>query len=376
MSKRAKSKSTTLAQVCAALEKIAPLALAQVWDNVGLLAGDESAAVRRVLLCIDLTAAVVDEALARKVDLVMAYHPPLFRPITRLHGHGRRTDAHVFRCIAGGVAIYSMHTALDAADGGTNDVLAERCGVAETSPIEYTTTGPPKCKVVVFVPAESADTVAAAMFDAGAGHIGDYERCSYRLAGEGTFRGSESTNPTVGTAGQFERVAELRIESVVPKRSVPAVVEALRRAHPYEEPAFDVYPLEPDPVRGIGRVGKLTRPTTLSALAKKLKRTLEAPCTQIVGDPATPITRAIVCVGSAGSLPFRLPLTAGDVIITGEIRHHDALTIARHPCTAIALSHWASERPALEALTGRISDLQPALDVALSEADCDPFGQT
>ncbi|MCH7814232.1 MAG: Nif3-like dinuclear metal center hexameric protein, partial [Planctomycetes bacterium] len=136
------------------------MALAQEWDNVGLIAGDTDAAVRRVLLCIDLTAAVVDEALARKVDLVMAYHPPLFQPITRLLSHGRDTDAHVFRCIAGGVAIYSMHTALDAADGGTNDVLAQRCGIAETSPIEYTAISPAACKVVVFVPAESAQCLA------------------------------------------------------------------------------------------------------------------------------------------------------------------------------------------------------------------------
>ncbi|MHC4091360.1 MAG: Nif3-like dinuclear metal center hexameric protein [Planctomycetota bacterium] len=376
MSKRASGrKGVPLAEVCQALDKIAPLRLAQEWDNVGLLAGDANAQVERVLLSIDLTGPVVEEALRRKVDLVMAYHPPIFRPITRLHGHGSGTDAHVFRCIAAGVAIYSMHTALDAADGGTNDVLAGLCGIKQTRPIEYAAAGAPQCKIVVFVPADAADQVAAAMFEAGAGHIGDYEMCSYRLAGEGTFRGSEATHPTIGQAGQFERVAELRIESITPKPAVPAVVEAIRRAHPYEEPAFDVYPLEAEPVRGIGRYGDLLKPTTLGALARKLKRATAADCTQIVGDPDKQVTRAIVCVGAAGSLPFKLALTESDVIVTGEIRHHDALTINRHGAAAIALGHWASERPVLEPFAERLASLAPSLDVQRSTADRAPFGR-
>ena len=362
-----------LGQVCRALETIAPLRLAQDWDNVGLLAGDENAPVRRVLLCIDLTAPVVDEAISRKVDLVMAYHPPIFRPISRLHGHGQDTGAHVFRCIAAGTAIYSTHTALDAAEGGTNDVLAGLCGITKTLPLEYAQAGPPQCKVVVFVPPESADRVAEAMFEAGAGHIGDYRMCSYRLAGEGTFCGSKSTRPTIGQADQFERVAELRIESITPKQAVPAVVEAVRQAHPYEEPAWDVYPLEAEPVRGIGRYGHLPKPTTLAALARKLKRATSAACTQIVGDPGQQATRAVVCVGAAGSLPFKLPLNDTDVIVTGEIRHHDALTIHRHGAAAIALGHWASERPALGPFAQRLVSLVPSLDVQVSDSDRDPF---
>ena len=361
-----------LADVCRALEETASLRLAQDWDNVGLLAGDENATVKRVLLCIDLTEPVVEEAIARKADLVMAYHPPIFRPISRLHGHSRETDAHVFRCVAAGIAIYSTHTALDAAQGGTNDVLAGLCGVKLTHPLEYGPADPPRCKVVVFVPPDSADKVAEAMFAAGAGHIGDYEMCSYRLAGEGTFRGAESTKPTIGRAGQFERVAELRIESITPKHAVPGVVEAIRRAHPYEEPAFDVYPLDAEPIGGIGRYGNLPKPTTLGALARRLKRVTSAGCAQIVGEPTRRVTRAVVCVGAAGSLPFKLPVGEGDVIVTGEIRHHDALTINRHGAGAIALGHWASERPALGPFAERLVSLVPSLEVQVSSADHDP----
>jgi len=364
-----------LSEVCAALGRIAPLSLAQEWDNVGLLAGDLRATIRRVLLCIDLTAAVVDEAVAGKVDLVMAYHPPIFRPVSRLHGHGRGTDAHVFRCLAAGIGVYSVHTALDAADGGTNDVLAGLCGIEAAGPVESTESGPGDFKVVVFVPQETADKVAGAMFEAGAGHIGDYEMCSYRVAGVGTFRGSDSTQPAIGQAGRFERVREVRIESVTPRAALPAVVAAIRRAHPYEEPSFDVYELSPGPVPGAGRYGMLPKPTTLAALARRLRKLTGSPCVQIVGTADHPVARAIVCVGAAGSLPFKLPPTEQDVIVTGEIRHHDALTLQRYGATAIALGHWSSERPALAALARRLGTLLPEVRVAVSEADREPFGR-
>jgi len=362
-----------MSEVCAVLERIAPLRLAQSWDNVGLLAGDHRAAVRRVLLCIDLTHAVVQEAVARRVELVVAYHPPIFRPITRMLGHSGGTDAHVFRCVAAGIAVYSPHTALDAAEGGTNDVLAGLCGARETQPIEYESGGSPQCKVVVFVPQEAADRVAAAMFEAGAGHIGDYERCSFRLAGEGTFCGSESTNPTIGQAGRFERVAELRIECVAPQAALPAVVRAIRGSHPYEEPAFDIYLLTAEPVGGIGRVGQLPRPTTLGALAKRLRRAAPATCVQLVGEAARSVRRVVVCVGAAGSLPFKLPLRPDDAIVTGEIRHHDGLTIQRLGCTAIALGHWASERPVLAALAARLAQALPQIKAEVADHDRDPF---
>jgi len=156
-------------------------------------------------------------------------------------------------------------------------------------------------------------------------------------------------------------------------RSLPAVVSAMIEAHSYEEPAFDIYPLRPKPVRGIGRVGMLPAPIALSTLARKLKRATHATCVQFVGEAEHAVDRAIIVVGAAGSLPFRLMLTPHDVIVTGEIRHHDALTILRVGCTAIALGHWASERPTLPVLAKRIPDLLPTVTVKVSDADGDPF---
>jgi len=375
MSKRDSSDSSvTVDDFCSAMERIAPTSLAQDWDNVGLLAGDYGARVRRVLLTIDLTEAVVDAAIGRRIDLVLAYHPPIFKPISALRVPSTGTDAAVHRCIRNGTAIYATHTALDAADGGTNDVLAALCGVRNAEPFEYMDDPSRKeFKLVVFVPPAEVDGVADAMFAAGAGHIGNYSRCSFRLEGKGSFFGGECTHPTIGERGRTEYVDEHRLETVVSAGALPAVIRAMTGAHSYEEPAFDIYPLKARPVRGTGRWGRLAKPTTLGRLARKLKRVTHATSVQMVGRADREIARAAVLAGAAGSMPFRLPLTSEDVIVTGEIRHHDALTIERLGCAAIALGHWASERPALAPLARRIESELTTVSVTVSEADRDPF---
>jgi len=360
------------------MEGIAPTALAQDWDNVGLLAGGPAAPVRRVLLCIDLAPAVVAEAVKKRANLVLAYHPPIFKPIKSLRADSRGTDAVVFECIRRGIAIYSTHTALDAADGGTNDVLASLCGIEQTEPLEYVDdpsgiSDGPKFKLAVFVPAGEVERVAEAMFEAGAGRIGDYTKCAFRTAGHGSFFGSESTKPTLGRKGRLEFVDEVRLETIVPGRVLPDVIRAMLRTHSYEEPAFDIYPLKTPPARGIGRVGNLPRPVTLGSLAGKLKRATGAACVQLVGPRGRKVERAAIVAGSAGDLPFRVKLSAADVIVTGEIRHHDALTIQRSGAAAIALGHWASEKPVLRVLAQRLVALLPSVRVGESRVDADPL---
>jgi dinuclear metal center YbgI/SA1388 family protein len=376
MSKRsARKSSAAVADFGSAMESIAPIALAQSWDNVGLLAGDATAPLRRVLLAIDLTRAVLEEAVRFRADLLLAYHPPIFKPISSLRTPGDGMDALVFDCIRNGIAIYSTHTALDAAEGGTNDALASLCGLTRTEPLEYVDKpGASECKLVTFVPEEYADKVAVSMFAAGAGSIGDYDCCSFRAQGMGTFFGRESTNPAVGKKGRLESVPEIRLETIVPTQRLPDVVAALRDTHPYEEPAFDIYPLQPSPVRGIGRTGTLDKPTTLASLARKLHIATHAANVQLVGEPKQRVERVIVVAGAAGSLPFRIPLSPSDAIITGEIRHHDALAIRRIGCSAVALGHWASERPVLTPLAARLGRLFPGLTVRVSRTDLDPFG--
>lgn len=363
-----------LSEICRTLAEFAPLELAQPWDNVGLIAGQRGAECSQVLLTIDLTAAVLDEAIAKGCDLIVAYHPPIFKPISRLDGDGAGMEGLLWRAIRHGIAIYSPHTALDAAQGGTNDVLADLCGAGEREPFEFVAGGGEQAKVVVFVPPDAVEEVALAMSRAGAGVIGEYERCSFRLRGTGTFLGRQTTNPTVGEAGRFEHVEEIRLEMVAPKGALPAVIEAIGQTHPYEEPAYDIYPLTPPPRWGIGRRARLETPLPLRALVERLVAHTPTTAPRIVGDREATIERVAVLVGAAGSIPLGLDLEASDCVVTGEIRHHDALSLLRHGTNAIALGHWASERPTLPHLAGRLTHRHPGLPVVVSEADRDPFG--
>lgn len=384
---RSKATSTvTVGAIAAALDTIAPPSMAQSWDNVGLLVGDRSATCSRIILCIDLTPAVLDEAISSrrsarggkntspKCQLIVAYHPPIFRPVKRLLADSDETDAIVHRAVAAGIAVYSPHTALDAAPGGTNDVLAGLCDLSEIEPFEYTSTESGQCKIVTFVPAKHVDAVSFAMAAAGAGRIGAYELCSYRLHGEGTFFGTESTNPRIGRRGRLERVPEIRVEMVAPRGRLPEIINALLAVHPYEEPAYDIYPLEATPSFGIGRAGTLPPRTTLGKLADALARKTASRVTTIVGKPATRIRRAAVCVGAAGLLPLEKARSVDcDVIITGEMRHHDALKLLRMGKTAITLGHFESERPMLPVLAARLRDHLPGIHVSVSRKDVPPF---
>jgi hypothetical protein len=283
-------------------------------------------------------------------------------------------EAVVYKAVSSGVAVYTAHTALDAACGGTNDVLAGLCGLSDTQPFEFVAAGTGNCKVATFVPELQLEKVATAMFAAGAGRIGDYEQCSYRLAGEGTFFGTENTKPQVGKKGRLEKVAEVRLEMVAPQERLPEIVAALRASHPYEEPAYDLYPLLGEPTAGIGRVGTLGPRTTLRGLFDRLVRATGSKIATFVGAPRTPVRLAAVCAGAAGRLPIEKHRSAGaDVIVTGEIRHHDALSILRAGKTAIALGHWESERPVLKPLANRLVAVLPGLKTGISRRDVPPF---
>ncbi len=372
--KTATRKKATVNDLCQAMDNIAPPGLAQSWDNVGLILGDPHNQLKRVLLCIDLTTPVLKEAVRLRVGAILAYHPPIFKPLSRLVAGSADMASLVWECARSHIAIYATHTALDAAEGGANDVLAAMCGLKVSEPLEYMDQpGHSQCKVVTFVPAGAVQLVANAVFAAGAGHIGDYSHCSFRTPGQGSFFGHESTTPSVGKRGRDETVNETRLEFVTPQHKLPRVITAMLQSHPYEEPAFDIYPLQPTPVKGIGRVGTLPQPTTLGKLASKLKRIVSANCVQIVGNTSQPVKRIIVVVGAAGSLPFKTTLGKRDAVITGEIRHHDALAFDRIGCGAIALNHWTSERPILAPLAKQLAKAIPDVSFRISNADCEPF---
>ena len=356
--------------VCGVLSGIAPPALAAEWDNVGLLVGREAAPVRSLVLTIDLTEAVLREAVGARAEMVMAYHPPIFKPILRLTAS---SSPVAYAAARSGLALYSMHTALDAAEGGTNDALAGAMGMVDLRPLTESK-GPGECKIVVFVPAGGLSAVAAAAFAAGAGRIGNYSECSFRTGGAGTFRGGAGSRPAVGRAGRREEVQELRLELVAPRAAVAEVVRAIRKVHRYETPAIDVYPLEglPGP-SGMGRIGSLRPAVSFQTLLRRVRRLSPSGRVLVAGPRPGRVRTVACCAGSCGDA-FRSAVSAGaQVYVTGEMRHHDALAAASAGLTVVCVGHSNSERPVLLPLAARIRRELPGLKVLISRQDRDPF---
>jgi dinuclear metal center YbgI/SA1388 family protein len=362
----------TVAAVVDFLKQFAPPQLAADWDNVGLLLGDADAAVRRVMTCLTVTPEVAAEAVESGVQLIITHHPVLFRAVKRLTTatpEGRMLLA----LIRGGVAVYSPHTAFDNTAGGINDLLARRLGLTEVRPLRRGE-GTRQCKLVVFVPDKDLTRVSDALFAAGAGQIGQYSECSFRLAGTGTFFGSDATNPTVGQKGRREEVSEWRLEAVCPESAVEQAVAAMRRAHSYEEPAYDVYPLRPGPSpAGEGRLGRLPQALPLAELAKAVQTALGAKLVQTVGDLARPVGRLAIVCGAGGEF-FADALRAGaDAFLTGELRFHDYLAAQAQGLALVLPGHYATERGGVEELAGVLRGKWADLEVWASRRERDPI---
>ncbi|QJW98152.1 Nif3-like dinuclear metal center hexameric protein [Frigoriglobus tundricola] len=361
----------TVAEFAAYLERFAPCATAAEWDNVGLLLGDPAADVTRVLTCLTLTPDVSAEAVREGANLIVTHHPVLFRGAKKLTA--TTSDGQtVLPLLRAGIAVYSPHTAFDNCPGGINDGLCRRLGLANVSPLRPRDARK-QCKLVVFVPESDLQTVSDALFAAGAGVIGQYNECSFRLAGTGTFYGTDSTNPTVGQKGRREDVSEWRLEVVVPESLVSTAVRAVRATHSYEEPAFDVYPLKPGTSGGDGRFGELAQPTPLGELARHLKGALSAAGVQVVGDLARPVRTVAVACGAAGEFLGDAIKRKCDAFLTGEVRFHDALTARGANVALILPGHYATERPAVEDLAAQLATDFSGVTAWASRDERDPL---
>jgi dinuclear metal center YbgI/SA1388 family protein len=371
--RRGRAAQPTVAEVYAALDQFAPFARAQDWDNVGLLAGRPEWPARRVLLALDLTDAVAREALRKQVDALVVYHPPIFNGIHSITPHAQCPTTLLPDLLAARIAILATHTAFDVAVGGTNDLLLDLFAPASRRPLETDAHKSDHFKLVVFVPAAEVDKLRSALSTAGAGVIGHYRECSFALAGRGTFRGDETTHPAIGRRRAFERVEEVRLEMVVPRGSVGQVVRALCATHSYEEPAFDLYPLWEVAERGragMGRVGELEKPQRGTVLARILSRHVDLSVATCVGDLRRGFRSVTVAAGAFGSRRFRDP---DSLVVTGELRHHEALELLRCGVAAICLGHYASEHLVLEALRRKLSALGKRLSTTIARSDRSPF---
>ncbi len=362
----------TVEQLVAWLGRIAPLSLAESWDNVGLLMGDPSAEVSKVMTTLTVTPTTATEAIEEGAGLIVSHHPILFKPTQSLRSD-RIGTGPIWALARAGIAVYSPHTAFDNAEGGINDLIADRLGLDDRRPLRM---APARLdedsKVVVFVPEGDRDAVLNAIFALGAGRIGNYRECSFALNGYGTFFGEDATNPTVGQSGRRETAPEQRVEVVCPTSKVPMVLEAIRSHHSYEEPAIDVYPLrstrrEP----GIGRVGQLSAPTTLGELARRVGRLLEAPGTRFVGAADRTVQSIAVVCGAGGDFLEDASRSA-DTLITGEARYHTCVEAEARQVGLVLAGHHATERTGVEDLARRIDEAFDDLNCWASRSEGDP----
>jgi len=375
-----------VADVVDVLEAAYPPALAQDWDAVGLVCGDPDERVESVLFAVDAVPETAQEAVEAGAQLLVTHHPLLLRGV---HGVGADTPkgALLHRLIRAGTALFTAHTNADMADPGVSDALAAALGLdvqralvqAPSSPLD---------KIITFVPTGPAISVVHdALAEAGAGRIGDYSHCSFATAGTGQFRPLVGANPTIGAVGRLERVAETKLEMVLPRSRRAAVVAALRVAHPYEEPAFDVLELADIPSScGLGRVGTLSEPEPLAAFTERVAAALPTTSwgVRAAGDRARPVLTVGVC-GGAGDSALDAATAAGvDAYVTADLRHHPAVehllagTLPGHPTPALVdVAHWASEWPWCEQAADVVRrELGGSVSVHVSRRRTDPWTVT
>ncbi len=338
--------SARLADVIDVLDGAYPPRLAQDWDSVGLVCGDPSETVETVTVAVDATPAVVAEVGER--GLLLAHHPLLLRGVDTVAASTAK-GALVHQMIRTGRALFTAHTNADAATPGVSDALAEALGLAVEEVLAPISGGAGLDKWVVFVPADAADAVRNAMFGAGAGHIGDYTRCSWSVPGTGQFHPQEGASPAIGSVGKVERVAEDRVEVIAPARVRGHVLAALRSAHPYEEPAFDIFALAPVPSdAGLGRICSLPRPEPLSAFVTRVHDALPGTSwgVRASGDSESAVSRVAVCGGAGDSLLDTVAEAGVQAYVTADLRHHPADEHRRASDVALVdVAHWASEYP-------------------------------
>ncbi len=374
-----------------AMEHIAPLKHSEPWDKVGLQLGDPTRAVTGpIMLTIDLSEKVLEEALAAGVGAIVAYHPPIFTPLTALTD-ATHTQRIIRGCAEAGIAVYTPHTALDAAAGGVTDWLCEglsaKPGQAQQGAVHGdcralapATGGAPdrEVKVITFVPSGEVDRLRNALGTAGAGGMGNYRLCSFSTHGEGTFLPLEGAHPAIGEVGSLQRVDETRIEMVCSRRALPIVIETLRQFHPYETPAYDIVELVPEPIRrvGSGRRLVLDRPATIAQLAERLKAHLDRSRIRYAlapehEGPSHAFTTIGVVPGSGDSMYERALSEGCELFITGEMTYHHILAARQSGLSVLLAGHTNTERGYLPRLKGRLAQRFPLAQIILSRADHD-----
>lgn len=356
-------------EIVTALEKFAPLPLQDGFDNAGLQVGLTDAEATGALLCLDVTEAVVDEAIALGCNLIVSHHPLIFKGYKSLTGKDY-VERCILKAVKNEIVIYSMHTNMDNAPKGVNFKIAEKIGLQHVRVLD------PKenslLKLVTYVPSADAETVRKALFEVGCGCIGNYDECSYNLEGKGTFRAQEGTHPYCGEIGQRHQETETRIEMILPSYLKGSVTKTLLNVHPYEEPAYDFYALQNTWNQvGAGIIGELSEPETETEFLKRVKKIFEVGCVKHSRMNGRLIRKVALCGGSGAFLLPKAAAAGADVFITGEVKYHDYFFYEDKLLIA-DIGHYESEQYTKEIFYSIIREQFPTLEVNMTRVNTNP----
>jgi dinuclear metal center YbgI/SA1388 family protein len=356
------------------LEELAPPYLSEDWDNVGLMMGSKSKKIEKVLICLDITKSVVQEAISIKADMIISHHPFLFKGIKRIIPEDPKGEL-IYSLIKEDICVYSAHTNLDFAENGLNYTLAKSLGLKNLKNLK-THKKEKLYKIVVFVPCEFAEKVTSAMTSTGAGWIGNYSDCSFTLEGTGRFRPLEGSNPFIGSTDKLEKVIEHRVETIVKEELLSEVIDSMLNAHPYEEPAYDIYSLiQGGKEFGYGKVGELDQAVSLGDFISSVKKSLNIQSLRVIGDRKEKIKKVGVFCGSFDGdvVPS---LKSLDILVTGDVKYHTALDISELGLCVIDAGHFGTERIIVNELAILLGDKFQGLAILPSSVEKDPIKVT
>ncbi|NLL04686.1 MAG: Nif3-like dinuclear metal center hexameric protein [Clostridiaceae bacterium] len=354
------------------MEEFAPTSLAEDWDNVGLMVGNREDEIKKLMVCLDVTPEVVEEAESNNVNMIISHHPFIFKGLKRINSEDLK-GRMIMKLIKKGINVYSAHTNLDVTVRGVNEQLAKVLQLENLTNLKSYKTER-LLKLVVFVPKDSIDVVREALGKAGAGWIGNYSDCTFCTEGIGTFKPLEGTNPYIGSQGSLEKVEEYRLETIASERIIGKVISAMKSAHPYEEVAYDLYPLEVTGKEyGLGYVGEIDCATSLNDFAKGVKNKLNTPNVRVIGNLEKEVKKVAVYCGSFGNEIIGAVKSKADVLVTGDVKYHDALDMSQMGMCVVDAGHFSTERIIVPRLVEILKERFKELDVLSNNVEKDPF---
>ena len=370
-----KNKILNNSDVFRMMENWAPKSLAYEWDNVGLQIGSYNSPVKKILTTLDLTESVVDEAIDNGVNLIIAHHPILFKPLKQVSIE--TVQGKIIRKLLNNeITVYAAHTNLDIADGGVNDMLCDLIGV-ESREILIESTIEKLFKIAVYVPESHVESVRESLNLGGAGHIGNYSHCTFQAKGQGTFKPLQGTNPFIGSENELEFVNEVKLETIVQQYRLQNVIKHMIEAHPYEEVAYDIYPLENEGKQfGIGRIGTLEKPMNLKSLCEHVKNVLDVPALRVTGNLDKKIKK-IAILGGSGEKYIRIAKQNGaDAYITGDMTFHIAQEAEQIGLSVIDPGHYIEKvmkKGIKTYLEQQLRLEQKEIEILISHSNTEPF---